>query len=397
MGSGAGLSTQGVMRATGGPYLNQSTILFDLPLNDLGAGAVNTTPRIARGSAAATFTRATTKWTKLLSGLWTSVASGTAASCYYGANTAVGAYGGYLPEGAGVQLVTPTASIRDMTNAAWTAVNVTPAKTGTGIDGVVNSCSRLTSGAIGGSIQQTLVAAASSRTYSCFIRRVSGSGTITINQGATTSDITAQLNSSTYTRVSLSASVLNAAFGITFGASGDVIEVDFNQFEAGATVTSPMDAAGAARAADSLTYTATGNINNVSGSMYAEFGYVSDSGSSTRYIVGDSAVNRVLLYANGFSGLGMFDGTNSNTFSIAALSSNSVHKLASSWGGVVMNCFSDGVQGTTVDKAFDGNFDITSIIIGASTGGTQGLFGMVKNVRLYNQTIPNAGLLAMTT
>ena len=89
---------------------------FVLPLLDLGNGAVNTV--LARGTGSATYTRATTAWTKLASGLWRSVASGTARSAYIGLNTAVSAYGGYFAEGAGTQLVTPTASIRDMTDAS---------------------------------------------------------------------------------------------------------------------------------------------------------------------------------------------------------------------------------------------------------------------------------------
>ena len=115
---------------------------FVLPLADLGAGAVSTTLQVGVGSP--TFTRATTAWTKLASGLWASVASGTPRACYLGANTAIGAYAGYLAEGAATQLVTPTATIRDMTQAQWVKVTMTTAKTSAGIDGVASSCTRCT-------------------------------------------------------------------------------------------------------------------------------------------------------------------------------------------------------------------------------------------------------------
>jgi hypothetical protein len=153
---------------------------FNLPLLDLGSGAVNTSPVSSLGSGTPTFTRATVAWTKLSSGLWAQVASGTARSYYLGADTTVGAYGGYLPEGAATQLVTPTASIRDMTDASWVKVTMTAAKTATGIDGVSNSATTLTATAGAATILQTLLAAASSRTYSMFMKRRTGTGTVLI-------------------------------------------------------------------------------------------------------------------------------------------------------------------------------------------------------------------------
>ena len=101
---------------------------FALPLNDAGAGAVNLNPIFNAGSGTATFTRATVAWTKLSTGLWAQVASGTARSAYLGADTTVGAYGGYFAEGAAIQLVTPTASIRDMTQAAFNVVTAAAAR-----------------------------------------------------------------------------------------------------------------------------------------------------------------------------------------------------------------------------------------------------------------------------
>ena len=83
--------------ASGGGTGDNNPIIFDLPLNDLGAGAVNMTPTTYRGSPTPTFTRATTAYTTLSTGLIAEVASGTARSTY----SADGAtYLGYLAEGA---------------------------------------------------------------------------------------------------------------------------------------------------------------------------------------------------------------------------------------------------------------------------------------------------------
>lgn len=365
-------------------------VIFNLPLNDLGVGAVNTTPTFAAGSPTPTFTRATAAWTKLSTGLWAQVASGTARSAYLGADTAIGAYAGYFGELGATQLVTPTASIRDMTDASWVAVNVTAAKTATGIDGVVNSASTLTAGAIGGSILQTLVAAATSRVYSVFLRRKTGVGTITIQQGATTLDVTAQLNASTYTRVSLTASVLNSAFGIIFGTSGDAVEADFNQFEA-TVLTSPMASTGAARSADVLTYVATGNCIAAAGSLYIESATF-NAGASTAYDGIALSAGGVPYLAN--SSVMSNDGTNTaNT--ATGLTINVISKIATSWGTLGLRAVKDG--GTVATNSFDGGmgndtgniqFHITAGIPFSTTS---------KNVKIYSSQFSDANLQALTT
>ncbi len=366
--------------------------IFSLPLADLGAGVVRTTPLISMGSPTATFTRATVAWTKLSSGLWAQVASGTARSCYIGANTVASAYGGYFSEPAATQLVTPDASIRDMTDAAWTATNVTVAKDATGIDGVANSASTLTCTSNGGTVLQTLTAAASSRTYSAWVRRKTGTGTITIQQTATTEDITAQINSTTYTRVDLTASILNVVFGFIMGTSGDAIEVDFNQFEAGAFATSPMATAGAARNLDVLVYSVIGNISGIAGSAYAE--YAGESVTTTdKQIVGFTVAGGFPLAAVGDNtnlAAQLFDGTN-NPITTKVLAIQTIGKIASSWGGSSSASFLNGLIATS---GYNGTLGSGA---GALSIGQGGSTGIQKNVRIYNRALSAAQLQAMTT
>ena len=373
-----------------GVYRNSSRrARFVALFNDLGAGAVST---YARGKGAATFTRATVAWTKLASGLWAEVASGTARSCYLGATTAVGAYGGYFAEGAATQLVTPTASIRDMTDASWVKVTMTAAKNATGIDGVASSATTLTATGASSTILQTLVAAASSRTYSCFMRRKTGTGTILIAQGATTEDVTSQLNSTTYTRVDLTASILNAAIGIQINTSGDEVEVDFNQFEADAIATSPMASAGAARNADVLSYPSTGNYSNTAGTAYVEVTF--SGGSGKPRIITDSSTGDGPLLSNATASMKteMFDGATeiivANTGALGI-----THKAAASWGGVVGSVILNG--GTIVSGVYDGSM-ITNNINICSYSGSQ-YYGFSRNAHIWLRTLPDAVSQVMTT
>ncbi len=245
---------------------------FVLGLSDLGAGAVDTS---SQGVAVTpTFTRATAAAAKLSTGLWKlDVASGLARYSYNGATTAVSTTGGYFAEGAATQLAL---DVRDMTQVSWVAVTMTTAQTSTGIDGVTNSCTRITAAGANSTILQTLVAAASSRTYSCWVKRITGTGTVLLKQGTATLDITALINSATFTRVELPDNELNVAYGIQINTSGDALDVDCNQFEAGGFASSPIPAAGT-RNADVLTYPTTGWFNAAAGTLFGSCQYSSIS------------------------------------------------------------------------------------------------------------------------
>ena len=378
-------------------------LIFELPLSDAGSGAVLTTPTVAGGSPTPTFTRATVAWTKLSSGLWASVASGTARYSYLGADTAVGAAGGYFAEGAGTQLVTPTASIRDMTNAAWTAgATMTVALDGVGIDGAANSCSRLTGGAVSATntIFQTLVAAASSRTYSVWLKRVTGTGVINITQdgGVGYTDVTSQINSSTFTRVSLTASQLNAAFGIQVVTSGDVILADFNQFEPGAFATSPMAAAGVARNADALSFPSAGNMV-ASGSpetwyVEAQQSQLIDS-TSCALLDTDSNYRFLGVQVNAVP-YGYHNAAATLIAAVDAMVAGVVSKIAARYDGSNFQLVSDGSAGSAQAMGAQAGA-ATSLYVGYLSGGTTQLFGTIRNLRIYSTALTAAQLQAMTT
>ena len=378
----------------GGPESIFDQISFFLPLTDSGAGTVNLVPGI--GAGVATFTRATTAWTKRESGLWASVGSGVARSAYIGMNTAVGAYGGYLAEGAGTQLVTPTASIRDMTNAAWAKVTMTTAFTSTGIGGVVNSCTRLTATGATSTILQTLVAAASTRTYSCWIKRITGTGTINLAQGATTLDVTALINSATFTLVQLPSSTLNSAFGIQIITSGDALDVDFNQFEAGGFATSPMDAAGAARNADVLTYPTAGWFNAAAGTLFVQalsehtgaatdnIVSISDGTSNERIYLDRTAANalRGVIQDGGVTQAVLSSGTATNGVAFKSAIAYALNDVAFSGNGAAVATDAAATLPTVTTLEIAGAISIWA--------------GPITGIRYWSTRLPDATLETLT-
>lgn len=389
-----------LVNRTMGGGLNAGLSFF-LPLGDAGAGAVNTTPANASGSPTATFTRATTAWTKLASGLWASVASGTARSCYLGQSTAVGAYGGYFAEGAATQLVTPTASIRDMSDASWAKVTMTAAKTSTGIDGVATSCSRLTASGASATILQTLVAAATTRTYSCFIKRITGTGEIDISEDGTTwTDITSQINSSTFTRVSITVSQLNAAFGLRIVTNGDAIDVDFNQFESGSFASSPMDAAGAARNADVLTYTSSGNASVVAGTAYFETQSTNATAlTESQLDINDGSTNNRVLFRKTTAPGARLDIASGGVAQAAEVAGTPVAGVIGKYAGVWNTNYGKIAFGGTLstgDLVVTVPVSFTTITVGQDQAAGQPLFGTIRNLRIWTRQLADSQITSLT-
>jgi hypothetical protein len=182
---------------------------------------------------------------------------------------ATGKYRGLLIECATTNQFTWS---RDGTNAAWNkSASMAAALTAAGIDGVGNTATRLTANAANQRISR---AAASAGVVSVYLRRVTGAGAIrtTNDNFATTPDIAAQLTTS-WKRFTVAMDGVGTTFGIQIDTSGDVIEMDFAQYEIGLTApTMPVYTAGATatRNADVVNTTAaTAGISSTAGTMMA--------------------------------------------------------------------------------------------------------------------------------
>jgi len=305
---------------------------------------------------------------------------------------------GYWPWPAATQLVTPTADIRDMTGAGWVKVTMTTAYTSVGIDGAANSATRCTASGANSTILKTLTAAASSRTYSTFIRRVTGTGTILLKQGATTVDITSLLNTVSYTRVELNASVLDVAYGIQINTSGDAIDVDFNMFEAGSVATPPIETAGATRNADVDSYQTTG-MSVSAGTIYLEYTPLTVT-SANRYLWGSytDASNALQIFHDGtnFTARKRIAAANNDAVKATALAALTRYKIAIRWGSTGTDIFVNGVKGT--NSANTTNAVIAATMqIGADGNSANQADGGIANDMRWDRMLTDAVLLSLTT
>jgi hypothetical protein len=304
----------------------------------------------------------------------------------------------YKPEAAATQIIAATADIRDMTGVNWVlGATMTRARTSVGADGAANSANRLTGGAVAATntILYTVTAAASSRTYSALVKRVTGTGPVRIIQTGTETDISSQLNTAGYALVQLNASVLNVAIGFKIDTNGDAIDVDMNQFEAGTFATSRILTGGGVRNADVLTYTG-GDIPNLktlcvtfrreSGAASVGVVVTHGDGTSNERAYADMASATALQFAGYDGGVLQWDTTASNAYvpgTVAKLAfSQATNDLKMAFNGVAQTADTSATMPTNTQLQVghvNGAFQLS--------GNVGGIYGWTRN---FSQSELNA-------
>lgn len=287
---------------------------------------------------------------------------------------------------------------RDLTNVAWTNTNITAAKTATGLDNVANSATRLTAAATDATITQLLTAATGTRTLSAYIKRVSGSGTISLtrNGGTNWTDITSSLVTGSWVLVQMTSDVgANPTVGIKMGTSGDVIDVDCVQDENGAWATSPIltTTAAVTRNGDVLSYTSAFDV--AQGSALCTVQSDVPVGTSI-YMLGSEALGRLMYLATATSRTQgtIYDGTTAE--SAAGLDLNTgMRKRCSRWGTDLAVCC-DG--GSLSPSAFDGSIGASgTLFVGCSEGGGTQISGPIREVHIWPTPLTDVQMKQVTS
>lgn len=147
----------------------------------------------------------------------------------------------------------------DLTNAAWTATNMTTARTATGPNNRANFATTLTATAGNATVLQSITDSSRNRRTGCWIKRRTGTGNIDLTQdnGATWTTVTVT-NDWTLVQTA-NATVTNPVVGIRIVTSGDAVDVCFFMHESPTSgnidaITSPIYtvAANATRAVDNF-------------------------------------------------------------------------------------------------------------------------------------------------
>jgi hypothetical protein len=338
-------------------------------------------------NAGLTVTRASEGYAQREDGIWVNFASGALRRTDRG----------LLVEGARTNRALHS---RDLTQAAWTATNITVARNQVGIDGLANTACSLTATAGNGTVLQAVTDASKARYFSVWIKRITGTGTVevTLDNGSTWTAVTV---TSAYTRVGATQTLANPTVGVRLVTDTDAVAVDFAQLEDGAFPTSPIVTAGssATRAADEVTAAQT---TAYSASIYGEFSQDVLTGSVNNRIFqidGGSVSNRSSLYLNTNQVTYRVSTSGSNVATMAvsgAISPGVVYKTAGRTKLDDVRVYRNGTQGTQdTSAALPATATTARFGVGVTTG--EELDGYLRRAAVIPLALTDAQLQAITT
>lgn len=297
---------------------------------------------------------------------------------------------------------------RDLTQSGtWIATTMTTALTSVGADGVANSATRLTATAILATVCQTPGLSSAARTYTVFLRRVTGSGAIKITVDGSTysSDLSGSLNNSTYVRSAIKATAV-PIICIQIGTSGDAVDADFNQLETGSGVAIPTTpilttSATVTRAADVLSWptgftgwsttvgSIVGSITEYNDSMAGVLLAFSDGTTQNRIVANNSTnagANTLQVVTSNVTQAGITVTLNSTAFTL--------NKIGDAWAA---NDFVAVANGGTPGTDASGTIPtVTTSYLGSAGTGTISASN-IANTAYWGSRISNADLQTLTT
>jgi hypothetical protein len=339
-------------------------------------------------NAGLTVTRASEGYAQREDGIWVNFASGALRRTDKGA----------LIEGARTNRALHS---RDLTQAAWTATNVTVARDQVGVDGLANTACSLTATAGNGTVLQAVTDTSKARYFSVWIKRITGTGTVevTLDNGSTWTAVTV---TSAYTRVGATQTLANPTVGVRIVTSGDAVAADFAQLEDGSAASSPIATAGTAvtRAADQVGATISGYAYPMS--AFAEWVKVFEAAENFPRVFG---VGPIL---NGFS---IFHRNSTNRIAAIMITSGAGQADLGTRTGALNTIQRAAARAQTDNMAISVNglaaetdtlatmpAAPTYITVGdADTGDGRYLNGYVRKLALFSAALTNAQLQGLST
>jgi lysophospholipase L1-like esterase len=300
---------------------------------------------------------------------------------------------------------------RDLSQAAWAKTNMTCTRSAVGMRDDANGASTCTATSANATVCQTITTAAAVRTSSWHLRRRAGSGAVTLSRDGATWGIDAapSLSPSLWRRAVpfdapgcsggncvlqpiLTSSILNPQVCLQLAVSGDSVDVDFVQDEAGDRATTPIltTVAGAARAAEVPTI-AHAPIVIASASAVVQLGSLAAGGAVLSDANSGATLTRITVSSDGYTMYGQclaaVDG--------AGVTENSSWYLPrTGWAGLSLGCtfgpvLNYFVRGAAYTTASAGNTPAATgtLYVGSDSPGTWQIGGVVKGIRLDTGTV----------
>lgn len=266
-------------------------------------------------------------------------------------------------------------AVGEFSNISVALAGIKTTLTEVGIDGVANSASLLECTAANATIGQKIIAAAAAGCTGVYIKRHTGSGTISISRdgGSNWTDVTSSLSADAFYNAKVeNSSVADPIVMIRMGTSGDKIIVDGFLNHLGTELTYPILTTSAAvtREADSLYYQRAGNMGNAEGKMMVTFSPIGSAWKSGG-IVGNT--DRGLFTNSTTSGVQAKDGTSIASGQAKTPGGQMVVGMA--WIDATFVAINGGEFGDV--EVYDENFGLSTLSICKGTGG------YVRNLVIY--------------
>lgn len=284
----------------------------------------------------------------------------------------------------------------DFTNAAWVKSNITAAKDEIGIDNVANGASSLLCDVANGTVLQSITLASSARYQTCYVKRLAGTGVIsmTMDGGTTWVDVTSQISSS-WARVFIpTQTVTDPQVGFKMATINDKIAVQYFQNENGVFATSPIPTVSAAitRSADIVQLTGAGltAAGAAVGSAIVQTNPWENSTAAASDLLSTSTSRRLLYSNSSNTAVSTTNGTTNLAVTIGGSSTftGSIVRSAISWNStgryVVAN------NGPYAGDSVNLSTGATVTLGGYATTTT--FNGWVSSMALYGQKLSGAQL-----
>jgi hypothetical protein len=310
-----------------------------------------------------------------------------------GAALAAASLLGYVAENQATNLCLQS---QDFSNASWVKTTVTVTADSTAApDGSVTADTLAATGAIA-TASQTITVSAVPYAFSVYLKRLAGSGSVALVLDGVVTDVTAQINSSTWSRVVATGTPAAGAkvFSIRISTSGDSVYAWGAQVEAASDASSyvPTTAAAVTRNNDDLRYQKAGNFGEAVGTTYAEsYLPVAAVGAYQTVLVETAANYGVQRYVNTKVLQNWSPGGQPGTVNTRTV--GAVNKSAAAWSGATVSICLNG--GAIAAAGFAPYSAAAGIEVG-TTGGVDSIQGSIRNVRFYATRLADAVLQSMT-
>jgi len=301
----------------------------------------------------------------------------------------------------------------DLTNAEWTASNMTVAKNAVGMTGAANEACTLTATSANATVLGNVVTFGSNNFMTrWFIKRLTGTGTIevTVNGGTAWQDVTTEVDSTAGFNECLEGllAFANPQVGIRIQTDTDAVIVGNSELYGGAPAkpqyifkSSPIftgDAAGKPYIATSNSYVPSTNHSHTEGLWYCEIMNAGLNSTTTALIISIGPQGEIIRQTA--------DGTSFESYdtgptvvegpAITLAADETVYKVAVAYGSSLRSVATNGVWGTegTYSGHF-GAFDPDDLYVTDDSSPYTGTF-YIRNVRRHNVSYANALILGTT-